>query len=38
MGAEWHPLNVNYGKQVLVDEYHPDVPEISASGGKHSRK
>lgn len=35
---EWSPLDMRYGRQVLVDCYHPDVPEMSASGGKCSRK
>jgi len=35
---EWQPLNINYGRQKLVDCYHPQVAESSASGGKFSRK
>ena len=35
---EWQPINMNYGRQVLVDAYHPLVAESSAAGGKHSRK
>jgi hypothetical protein len=36
--SEWQPLNIKFGRQVLVDHYHPLVPEASAAGGKNSRK
>lgn len=36
--VRWEPLSMPMGRTVSRDNYHPQVDDASAAGGKHSRK